>query len=271
MSGDQPAPVELPPVQPQQYQIMCGMALAAILLILLQQDLVLFGLAALLLGAAAVLLRARISPILILLPVVGGQLARQYLYPPWRMHGVLDVEDVALCAAMLAYVAGHYRLLALWSHILPPDPRLRYHKEAHAVVPLGKLGKVVPQYRPASQVSRVELAWFVLQLPLFALLAQAAWVIVGARRELHDFSPRWMQFLQLAWGLALSVFLAGQFFRFWRLVSMDRTTAQVLLQDALWQETRSEQRRIGRWLAWSRVRGKFEIRMSKSETNPKSQ
>ncbi len=271
MSGDRPAPAELPPVQPQHYQVLCGMALAAILLILLQQGLVLFGLAALLLGAAAVLMHARISPILIVLPVVAGELARQYLFPPWQMHRVLDVEDVALCAAMLAYVAGHYRLLALRSHILPPDPRQRYHKEARAVVPLGRLGKVVAQHRPAAHISRGELMWFVLQLPLFAIAAQVVWIVLGARRELHEFSLRWVQFLQLAWGLGLVVFVASQLFRFWRLLSMDRLTARVMLQDELWQETRGEQRRVGRWLAWSRVRGKLESRSTKSETNSKPQ
>ncbi|HTD79690.1 MAG TPA: hypothetical protein VK898_18790 [Chloroflexota bacterium] len=254
MSGDEPSAVELPAVQPQHYQVLCGMALATIFLVLLQQTLVLFGLVALLMGAAAILLRARLSPILILLPVVGGQLLRQYLYPEWRLHTALDVEDVLLCAATLAYLAGHYRLLALWSNILPPDPRQRYHKGAHAVVPIARLGKVAPQHRPASHVSRGELAWFVLQLPLFALLAQGVWIVIGARRELHDLSPRWMQFLQLAWGLALGAFVAAQFFRIWRLLSIDRMTAQMLLQDELWNETRGEQRRIGRWLAWFNLR-----------------
>ncbi len=254
MSGDHPIPPDLPPVQPQNYQVLCGIALAAMFLVLLQQGLMLFGLAALLLGSAAVLLRARLSPLLVLLVVVGGELTRQYLFPALQLRGALDVEDVVLCAATLAYVAGHYRLIALWSNILPPDPRQRYHKDAHAVVPLRRLGKIARQHRPAGQMSRGELASFVLQLPLFALLAQGVWMIVGARRALHEFSPRWMQFLQLAWGLALAVFLASQLFRVWRLVSMDRMTAQVLLQDELWQETRGEQRRIGRWLAWFKVR-----------------
>jgi hypothetical protein len=254
MSGEQPSAVEVPAVQPQQYQVMCGMALAAILLIQVQQGLVMSGLVALLLGAAGVLLRARIGPVLVLLALVGGQLVRQYFSAPWTVHLALDVQDVALCAAMLAYVAGHYRLLALWSHILPPDPRQRYHKQAHAVVPLKRLGRIAPQHRPVAHLSRGELVWFVIQLPLFALMAQGVWMVVGARRELHGFSPRWMQMLQLAWGLALCVFLAGQLFRYWRLWSMDPMTAQVLLQDALWHETRGEQRRIGRWLAWWKVR-----------------
>jgi hypothetical protein len=272
MSANPPPPeAEQPTMQAQHYQVVCGMALAGMFLVLVQQGLVLVGLAALVVGAAAILLRARISPLFVLLLAVGGQLARQYLYPASRSHGALEVEDVALCGTVLAYMAGHYRLLSLWSHILPPDPRQRYHKEAHAVVPLHRIGKVAPQHRPAAHLSRAELAWFVLQLPLFALLAQGVWIVISAGRVLHEFSPRWTQFLQLVWGLALAVFLVGQFFRCWRLMWMDHTTAQMLLQDALWQETRGEQRRIGRWLAWARIRGKLETRMSKSETSAKSE
>jgi hypothetical protein len=254
MSAGQQSTVESPAPGPQHYQVLCGIALAAVFLILMQQQVPLAGVAALLLGAAGILLRARISPILVLLAVVGGQLYRQYLFSVWRQHGALDVEDVVLCAATLAYVAGHYRLLAIWRHILPPDPRQRYHKQARAVVPVGRIGKIAPQHRPVALVSRSELALFVLQLPLFALLAQGAWMVIGARRELHELSPRWMQLLQLTWGVALAAFVIGQFFRIWRLLSMDRLTAQMLLQDALWHETRGEQRRIGRWLAWFNLR-----------------
>jgi len=35
---------------------------------------------------------------------------------------------------------------------------------------------------------------------------------------------------------------------------MTRAEAELMLQDILWRETRREQRRIGRWLAWSRNR-----------------
>ena len=267
MSESRPDREEPVPVLPQHYQLLCGMALAAIFLVQLQQGLLLWGMFVFFVGAVAILLRVRISPVLVLLPLVGGQLYLQYLFPIWRQRDLLQIEDFVLCAATLAYVAGHYRLLSLWSSILPIDPRQRYHQDAAVIVPLGRLGTVAPQYRPAALLSRGELVWFLLQLPLFALLAQAAWLVLGARRELHELSPRWLQFLQLAWGLALGMFVAGQLFRLARLLRMDRVTAKMLLQDVLWHETRREQRRIGRWLAWK----KSEIRNPKSETNPKSE
>jgi hypothetical protein len=258
MSESRPSSDELPPVQPLHYQVLCGIALAAIFLVQFQEGLLLWGMIVLLLGAAAVLLRVRISPLLVVLPLVGGQLYLQYLFPFNRQRNALRVEDVVLCAATLAYVAGHYRLLALWRSILPLDPRQIYHKGAAVIVPLGRLGKVAPQHRPAALLSRGELAWFVLQLPVFALLAQAVWIVLGARRELHELSPRLLQLMHATWVLVLGLLLAGQLFRLVRLLRMDRVTAQMVLQDVLWNETRREQRRIGRWLVWWKLRRKSD-------------
>jgi hypothetical protein len=111
----------------------------------------------------AILLRVRISPLLVLLPWVGSQLYFQYLFPVGRPRNLLQVEDVVLCSASLAYIGGHYRLLSLWRSILPVDPRQRYHKQAAVIVPLNRLGKVALQHRPASLLSRGEIAMFVLQ------------------------------------------------------------------------------------------------------------
>jgi len=249
MSDSRPPGDELPPVQPLHYQVLCGVALAAIFLVQVQQGLLLWGMIVLLVGAAAVL-RARISPLLVVLPLVGGQLYLQYLVPIGRPRGVLQVDDVVLCAATLAFVAGHYRLLALWRNILPLDPRQIYHKGAGVIVPLSRLGKVAPQHRPVALLSRGELAWFVLQLPLFALGAQAVWIVLGARRNLHELEPRLLQIMHASWVLVLGLLLVGQLFRVVRLLRMDGVAAQMVLQDTLWHETRREQRRIGRWLAW---------------------
>jgi hypothetical protein len=262
---------ELPPVVPQHYQLLCGLALGVIFLLLLQQGLLLFGLALLILGGATIVLRVPLTPLSAVLLVVGSQLYLHYVFPAWRFGRVLQLEDVALCAATLTLVAGHYRLLSLWSRILPNDPRQRYHKAAPVIVPLRRLGKVVAQHRPAAHLSRGEIAWFVVQLPLFALAAQGVWAVLIEPRNVLGLSLRWSQLLQLTWGLALILFVAAQFFRYARLLQMDGVTARLLLQDVLWHETRGEQRRIGRWLAWARLRGKSETRSTKSETNPESE
>jgi hypothetical protein len=248
-------PVERDGTQPLHYQVLCGLALGAMFLVLLQQGEALLALAVLLLGATPIVVRGRISPVFVVLVLVGGLLAEQYFYLRWRPHAALEVEDVALCAATLAYVAGHYRLLSIWRQILPADPRQRVPKEARSTVPRRLLGRVVLQPRPANLLSRGELAWFVIQLPLFALLAQGVWIMLSVEREVQELPPRLVQMLQAAWGLALVLFLGSQFFRFWRIFAMDRVTARHFLQDVLWHELRGEQRRIGRWLAWWRLSG----------------
>jgi hypothetical protein len=243
------------PLLPMLYRMMAAMALAVIFLLHLDQGLTIWGSIVLVVGAMAIVLRLPISPLFVLIGVVGGQLYLHFVFPGRRPRGVLQVEDVMLCTATLAYVGAHYRLSALWRSILPRDPRQRYHRKAMTIVPLGRLGKIVSQHRPATESGPGEMVWFLLQLLLFVLLAQGAWVVLNARRELLDFlSPREFQLVLLAWGLVMGLFLAAQLFRLARLLRMDRATAEVLLQDALWQETRGEQRRIGRWLAWWRLR-----------------
>jgi hypothetical protein len=250
MSADVPTADALPPVKPLQYQLLCGVALGAILLVLADQGLALIIVAILMLGSAVLMRFIRLSPLVILVLVVGSQLYVHYSIRSQSSHRVLEIRDVTLCAATLAYVGGHYRLLGLWRAILPLDPRQRYHRQAPTIVPLGRIGKIAPQSRPAGLLSRAELAWFVLQLPMFTLLAQGVWIGLGVRRALHQLPLIWLQFLQLAWAIALVVFLAAQVFRFWRLVQMNAVTARMILQDDLWHETRGEQRRIARWLAW---------------------
>jgi len=242
------------PVRPHHYQILCGTALGALFLIQLQQGLFLLAALGMLIGAAAILLRVRISPILVLIPLILGQIWLVYPVPGLRAQTALQVEDVVLCAAALGYVAGHYRLLSLWRNILPTDPRQRYHKRAAAIVPLNRLGRVAVQHRPASLLSRTEIAWLVLELPVFALLAQGAWIVLGIQRDVFGLPARWVQLGQIIWGLTFGVLIAGQIIRSIRLLRMDRLTARMLLQDALWHETRREQRRIGRWLAWGWLR-----------------
>jgi hypothetical protein len=243
-------------VRPGHYQVLCVLALGIVFLIQLNHGLLIPAAAVLLMGGAAVLLRVRISPLLVLMALVAGQLYSARTFPGFQVAAPLQTQDVLLCAAALAYVAGHYRLLALWQNILPPDPRQRFFQGIAVVAPLHRLGRVARRPRPAALLSRAEIAWFVLQLPLFALLAQGAWIVVGARREMFDLPPAWVQLVVIAWGLVFGLLVARQLFHVRRLRQMNRATAEILLQDALWQETRGEQRRMGRWLAWWHLRRK---------------
>ena len=54
--------------------------------------------------------------------------------------------------------------------------------------------------------------------------------------------------------LVLGVVVASAFLGYWRSAAQTREQAALVLQDAVWAETRGEQRRLNRWLAWARLR-----------------
>lgn len=247
-----------PPITPEHYRILCGIALGVILLLNVQQGSIVAGLLAVLVGALGVLLRLRVSPLLTLLPIAGGQLYVRYLRgfvgsdPPGAT--AFEPLDLVLCMAVLGYVAGHYRLYAIWFHILPADRRRRYRRESRLVVPADRVGKLAPSRRSPRLLTSAELAWFVLQLPLLALLAQGVWWLLSFRWNLVELPPPLTRVLVVVWLSALGAFVVGQSLRTGRHRQMDATTARTMLQDVLWDETRGEQRRIGRWLAWLKLR-----------------
>lgn len=251
-----------PPITPQHYQVLCGLCLGVAFLVQYQQGVWVAGLLTLLIGVLGIVLKIRLSPLLVLLPVAGGQIFPRFdltiraVDLDWlaERYPLLQVPDVVLCGAVLGYLAGHYRLHALWYSILPRDPRRRFQRETPLVVPAEQVGKVAPQRRSADSLTPAEFTRFVLQLPLFALLAQGALYLLTPRWSLVELSPRWMQLLVLVWALVVGLFIAGQFFRYWRRRNMSRATAVLLLQDVLWHETRGEQRRVSRWLAWWKLR-----------------
>ena len=103
-------------------------------------------------------------------------------------------------------------------------------------------------------MTAAELITLVFMVPAFALLAEFACLLLVQSGPPIDLPPRWKQFLAVAWILLLVMFVAALGFRHWRRLQMDRISAMLMLQDILWNETRGEQRRISRWLAWVRLK-----------------
>jgi hypothetical protein len=59
-----------------------------------------------------------------------------------------------------------------------------------------------------------------------------------------------VQILLLLWLLAAGFWVVGSLLTYWKHRCHDPATAQLYLQDLLWRDTRGEQRRVNRWLAW---------------------
>lgn len=236
-------------ITPRHYQALCGLALATIFLVQIQRPsmempiTLLVNLLVVFVGTLGILYRVRLSPILILIVFAVPHLAEQLLTdqifnPDFRSFRFLDVADVLLCIAMLTCLIGQYRLHGLWFGVLSADPRQ----------------PAAAQARSEASLSASELLALIFPVPIFALLAEFVALLLKQHWTLIDLPPRWQQFLAVAWAILLALFLAAHAFRYWRRQQMDRVSAQVLLQDVLWHETRGEQRRINRWLVWKKLR-----------------
>lgn len=234
-------------VSPRHYQALCGLSLAAIFFVQLQQSSlampisVLANLFVAFIGTLGILYRVRLSPIFVLIALAVPQLIEQHqanllFQPDFRRFRFLDVADMLVCIAMLTYLIGQYRLHGLWFGVLPTDPR-------HAV----------GAARSEASLSAAELVGLIFPVPICALLAEFAALLLKQHWTLLDVKPREQQSLVVAWTLLAALFLGAQAFRYWKRLQMDHVSAQLLLQDVLWQETRREQRRINRWIVWKKL------------------
>jgi hypothetical protein len=242
----------------REYQILGLSALGVTFLMDLQQGNTLLSILLLMVGLLGTLSRMRVGPILFLLGFAVIQWAKQHA---WSQFGGLPfsspragllAQDLAVSMAVLAYVLAQYRLQSLTLNILPPDPRRRSGPRRWLIFP----PRIVLQRRPGTLVNPQEVAWFVLGLPVWALLAQVLWSWLAPPRPVLGL-PIWIARLTFfGWGLGLGALLAAAALDLWRRRRSPPEVAALYLQDVLWRETRGEQRRLNRWTAWWRMRRK---------------
>jgi hypothetical protein len=200
-----------------------------------------------LIGGASLLAHWSLGPPLLLFALTGLMLAQtrfRWAYPYWARDRVPTMMDLILCAAVLAYVMGHYRLLSLVRHVFPPDPRRtpgsRYVDPARR--------------RSADLVSGWEMALLVLALPLWTVLSVVAWGwLIEDTAPLGLGREAWRT-LRIIWiGLAI-VATTGAVAGYLRQSLAGPEESLLYLQDQLWRQTRREQGSLNRWLAWARLR-----------------
>jgi hypothetical protein len=164
----------------------------------------------------------------------------------------LQLEDIVLVAAALAYIAANYRLIALARHLFPAD---FYAKEKL----LGPAAWLATNPAPSGSTWRRSARHQVPdELPLF-FLGIVAWTLVAhvARMKLADLeNPLDMpagiwQAVVLLWLLGMWLLLTKSAVDYWRWRHLTKTEASLFLQDELWHATRGEQRFLHRWLAWA--------------------
>jgi hypothetical protein len=236
------------------YAAVCLAALAAICFVETQRGVRLTTPPLLAVGLAGALTRVRLAPILVLVTLAASHLFEQQRYGGlgWRWYvrpRPFAAADVVLCGAVLLYVVAHYRLQSLARHVFPVDPRRR------EPVP-GKPGRSrVVQFRRSPQLATTEeVALLLLAVPVPALLAQALWLVLARQWDVLGLPHQVGRLLLLGWVLAVGGFVVAALLGHWRARQMTPAEGEMCLQDMLWQETRREQRRLNRWLAWAELR-----------------
>jgi hypothetical protein len=227
------------------YTVLCLGALLVMVLSLGEYGLGWWGLVPVLAGSVAVLLHWSIGPPLLLLTLGGLLLASARGLPPWARAQPSPLAVLALCVAVLTYVAGQYRLQGLTLRIFPPDPR-RPGQPAY--------GRAAPQRRGPALPNPWEAGLLVLTAPLYAAAAYLVWGRVKAEAPALNIDPREWQAVLVVWIVGLG--LAGAAAVVGYLGQTQARPEEVLLylQDQVWRGTRGEQGRLNRWLVWARRR-----------------
>lgn len=236
------------------YETLCLAALVGVFLLLLARGVGSLVLLPLLIGVGGLagrgrwggkpltLWRAAPFALVVCLAFLAGPMAGIFAYLPLvggslRLQATTLGEDALLALAVLGYLAGHFRLQGLELTPLPVDAR--------RPEPAG------PSRRP---VPAGEFVVLVLELAACVALAVLVWDRLPADRDDLEMDPALWRCLILAWLIGVPTLVAGSLLVHLGRLRQTRAEAELALQDEFWRETRREQRRLGRWLAWRAAR-----------------
>jgi hypothetical protein len=250
-----------PPLSSQSavvgYTIFCLTALMGLALALMENDhemLLILLLTAV--GVLGVVARWRAAPSVLLL---GLAVLELYHRAAWQAYsGAVDWRgaafiDAVLCAAVLAYSAGLYRLLSLAHTILPidsrPPPSATARQGRRRPKPFG-----LRQRRSPGLPKPWEMALLAMTAVGWAAAVSGFWVILSAVPPPLSMSRELWRGLLLIFtvGLATAILAGAVAYLGW--ITATPEEHLLFLQDQTWRETRREQNQINRWLTWARLR-----------------
>ncbi len=223
---------------PRLYEILCLVCLVLLLLVLLDRGHGIWSLAPFLVGLGGLAGRWRLALPAFLLFLTSVLVGPALFGRRWSAIDEGDaLGDFLLCAAVLGYVAGQYRLQGVARHMLPDDPRIRKNK---------------PAPKRSRSLIEGELPLLMMSVFLFAGLAPHLWEAIPDDSGGLGLAPRFWRLIVLAWILGLGLALHGALTVSHRFAT--REEAVLFLQDVFWRETRREQRRLYRYLTWAKLR-----------------
>jgi hypothetical protein len=236
------------------YLIIALVALGTILLVMIQRE---AGVTALLpILAGLIGLGTRFGPIVFLITLGLALNTLPYFGSKTFWPGLIEIPELLLCSAVLAYAIAHYRFQCLVTHIFPPDPRRRRSNKAKRSPFLFLVSgdPVMKARRSTGLVSATEIMWLIISLPIFGGLAQVIWKHLPTEGSNPGLQPTIWHAVVIAWLVGLSGFVVAAILGYWRFRIMTPEEAALYLQDTVWEQSRREQRRISRWVAWARLR-----------------
>ncbi len=278
----------------RSYLVLCLVALLAMALPLAARRIGVWSLFPTLVGAVAVAARWRAGPVLVLLAllwlatadgighsplgtieflvgfVVAGIEGEPFLppvadFPRRRLQHAALLPDFFLAAAVVAYVAGHYRLVSLTRNVFPVDRRRKTRPRGDGR-PALLSGPVHEQRRSPATVEPQEGGGLLLAAVLCASVGQIFWLWLSRRDATTDLNALlqlgatirlgnglW-RLLVLVWVVGLLLAVAAGVLGYLGQRRLSPGEAGLYLQDELWRQTRREQARLNRWLAWAVLR-----------------
>ncbi|HLW68966.1 MAG TPA: hypothetical protein VKS79_26880 [Gemmataceae bacterium] len=171
-------------------------------------------------------------------------------YGFWPHTYNFQMTDLMLAAGLLTYLFAQFRLYGLARSHLPVDRRPRPDTIAGDQ----------PEPRPEATFDQRELLPLTWTVPLLVLGGQVVWWILTASEKWETTEgevrlgmerPHWRVFA-LIWVVGGAGILLTGFLKILRMYRLSAAEAGMIAQDSLWVETRGEQRRNSRWLAWVR-------------------
>ncbi len=210
-----------------------------------------------LIGGAGLVFRWRLATLGVFLATTFALLAPRFLWGHFRDTRPPPTNvEMLLCASTLVYALAHYRLLALEIGLFSDEP-LRPATEPPRWRKLGPfaLGRIrskpAPSLpRPIDVAAGRELPSALTAAAGATLAAFALWEATAAiRPPLGIKRPDW-RVGQTIWVVTLILVAVTGIIGYFGWRRRSAAEAELYLRDVFWAETRQEQRRVGRWLAY---------------------
>lgn len=181
--------------------------------------------------------------------------------------------DILLVAAVLVYLIAQFRLYTL-AHAAVPDDRIFRVRRKHEM----------PDLRDPDRVEEREIPQLLVLMGAALVAGQFLWLFLsetvlnfrilppieirdglrGASLPYH--ASREVMF---AIGLGVSIFLARLGLWYWRLRSLNREEAQLILADTGWSEMRREAARLETWRIYGKLRAREKVVVPVPRRKPK--